>query len=543
LLGSTPQDLVRIAGDTIHVTGAAGDESETPPRSYRARISIGSIDLLPCLLCIVLVALVTALGVAVRSFLGVTIITLLYVTAVLITAAKFGLVPSLLAALTSGLALDFFFLPPLYAFGISNPEDILILLFFLIVAVFTSGLASRLREQMLLARNRSKTTADLYAFSRQLAGIVSLDDLLATTASHVGSMLGSSVVILLGEGEQLAARACHPVEARIDEPELAAIRSAWQHNCPVGRDAFTLPDSAWLSIPVSTARGAVGLLAVTRSPPGSPITSDERRLLNALAELAGVAIERLFLAEEIDQARLARESERLRSALLTSIAHDLRTPVTAVLGALTGLRDDYERFDPDTRNELLDIAQQETERLERFVGGILDMTRLEERALEVRREPVDLGDVVGSALRRAQRSLGRRTVKIDLAADLPMLQLDFVLFEQVLYNLLDNAAKYSPPTSTVFVKGAQCNDAVVMSIIDEGTGVPDDDVERIFDKFYRARTGGVEQRGTGLGLAICRGFVEALGGMITAGNRTDRSGSIFTIRMPVQSGHSTMPAR
>jgi two-component system, OmpR family, sensor histidine kinase KdpD len=541
LRASIPQDLVRIAADIkVHVTGAAGGETETPPTRYRARISIGRIDLLPCLLGIGIVAIVTAVGTAIRPLVELSIITLLYVTAVLITAAAFGLIPSLLTAFISVLAFDFFFLEPLYSLSIASPEDILSLLFFSIVAVTTSGLASRLREQMLLARNRAKTTADLYAFSRKLAGIVTLDDLLATTASQVGSMLGSSVVILLGEGEQLAVGACHPVDARIDEPELAAVRLAWQSNCPVGRDPLTLSDSNWLFIPLATARGAAGVLAVTRSPPGSPITPDEQRLLNALAELAGVAIERLFLAEEIDQARLARESERLRSALLTSIAHDLRTPVTAVLGALSGLRGDYERFDPDTRNELLDIAQQETERLERFVGGILDMTRLEERALEVRREPVDLGDVVGSALRRAQRTLGRRTVKIDLAPNLPMLQLDFVLFEQVLYNLLDNAAKYSPPTSTVCAKGALTNTVVMLSIIDEGTGVPDDDVERIFDKFYRARTGGVEQGGTGLGLAICRGFVEALGGTIAASNRTDRSGSIFTIRMPVESQRTTV---
>jgi len=267
------------------------------------------------------------------------------------------------------------------------------------------------------------------------------------------------------------------------------------------------------------------------------MTPDEQRLLNALAELAGVAIERLFLADEIDQARLARESERLRSALLTSIAHDLRTPVTAVLGALSGLRGDYERFDRETRNELLDIAQGETERLERFVGGLLDITRLEAGALEITREPVDLADVIASAARRAQRILAPRAVKIGLAPDLPMLQLDFVLFEQVLYNLLDNAAKYSPTASTVYVKGTRCNATVVLSIIDEGTGIPDDDLERVFDKFYRARTGGFEQRGTGLGLAICRGFVEALGGTITASNRTDRSGSIFAVKMPVDTRH------
>jgi two-component system sensor histidine kinase KdpD len=473
-------------------------------------------------------------GDAVRPFVELTIITLLYVSAVLITAAAFGLFPSLLAAFISVFALDFFFLQPVYSLSIANSEDIISLLFFSIVAVVTSGLASRLREQMLLARGRAKTTADLYAFSRELAGIVTLDDLLKTTAHQVGSMLGSSIVILIGEGGRLTVRARHPGDIRFDESELAAVRLAWQNNRPEGRGPLTLADSNWAFIPLSTARGTVGALAVRRSLPGPPITSDEQRLLNALAELAGVAIERLFLAEEIDQARLARESERLRSALLTSIAHDLRTPVTAVLGALSGLRSDYERFDSDTRNELLDIVQAETERLEQFVVGILDMTRLEERALEVRREPVDLGDVVGSALRRARRTMGRHTVKIDLAPDLPMLQLDFVLFEQVLYNLFDNVTKYSPPNSTIYVKGDHLDTAVVMSIIDEGTGIPDDDLERIFDKFYRVKTGDFDHGGAGLGLAICGGFVEALGGSIAASNRTDRSGAIFTIKMPTE---------
>ena len=521
LLGSIPQDLVRIAGDiTVHVTGAATNETETWPNRYRGWTSIKGIDLLPCLLSLGLVALVTALGDAVRPFVELTIITLLYVSAVLITAAAFGLFPSLLAAFISVFALDFFFLQPVYSLSIANSEDIISLLFFSIVAVVTSGLASRLREQMLLARGRAKTTADLYAFSRELAGIVTLDDLLKTTAHQVGSMLGSSIVILIGEGGRLTVRARHPGDIRFDESELAAVRLSWQNNRPEGRGPLTLADSNWAFIPLSTARGTVGALAVRRSLPGPPITSDEQRLLNALAELAGVAIERLFLAEEIDQARLARESERLRSALLTSIAHDLRTPVTAVLGALSGLRSDYERFDSDTRNELLDIVQAETERLEQFVVGILDMTRLEERALEVRREPVDLGDVVGSALRRARRTMGRHTVKIDLAPDLPMLQLDFVLFEQVLYNLFDNVTKYSPPNSTIYVKGDHLDTAVVMSIIDEGTGIPDDDLERIFDKFYRVKTGDFDHGGAGLGLAICGGFVEALGGSIAASNRT-----------------------
>jgi two-component system sensor histidine kinase KdpD len=228
----------------------------------------------------------------------------------------------------------------------------------------------------------------------------------------------------------------------------------------------------------------------------------------------------------------------LRSALLASIVHDLKTPVTAVLGALSGLRNDFHRFDVRTRTELFDIAQGEAERLERFVSGLLDMTRIETAALEMNPEIVDLADIVGSALRRARRVLGSRVVEVNLASGLPQLPLDVVLFEQVLYNLLDNSAKYSPDKSLVQITGQRCSAEVVLSIIDEGRGIPDDNLERIFDKFYRAPTDGHAQKGTGLGLTICCGFVEALGGAITARNRADRSGSIFTIRLHIEREHT-----
>ena len=502
------------------------------PLSPRHRAPIETAVAIPFLVSVGGVALATVLGEALRPFVELAVIPLLYVTVVLITAAAFGLIPSLLASFTSVLALDFFFLPPLYSLRIARAEDFLGLLFFSFVAVTTSGLASRLREQILLARNREKTMGDLYAFSRRLTGIATLKELLETTAQQVGSMLHLAVVVLIEDDEKLMQRASHPTNAQLDEQELAAIRSTWRNKRRLGREPFSLPAVNWQFIPLLTARGAVGALAVARSPFGSPITPDEQRLLRTLAELAGLAIERLFLADEIEQARLARESERLRTALLTSIAHDLRGPVTAVLGALTGLRDDYERFDPDTRNELIGIAQTETERLERFVSSVLHMTRLEAGALEIKREPVHLADVVASAVRRARRSLGTRDIRIALDPELPMLQLDFVLIEQVVYNLLDNAAKYSPENSTISVRGLRGDAEVVLQIIDEGAGIPSNDLERIFEKFYRVTDGALEQGGTGLGLAVCRGFIEALGGSITASNRTDRSGAILTLRLP-----------
>lgn len=510
-----------------------GRGDSNAPHSPRHRTPIETAVAVPFLVSVGGVALATALGAALRPFIELAIIPLLYVTAVLITATAFGLIPSLLAAFTSVLALDFFFLQPLYTLRIARPEDVLGLLFFSFVAATTSGLASRLRVQMLLARNREQTMGDLYAFSRRLTGIATLGELLETTAEQVGAMLRVDVVVLIEDDEKLVPRASHPAHVRLGEPELAAIRSAWRNERRLGRDPLSVPAAVnWLLMPLSTARGAVGALAVASSPSGSATTGDDQRLLTTLAELAGLAIERLFLADEIDRARLARESERLRSALLASIAHDLRAPVTAVLGALTGLRDDHERFDPDTRNELIGIAQTETERLERFVSGVLQMTRLEAGGLEIKREPVDLADVVASAIRRARRSLGSRDIRVALEPELPLLKLDFVLIEQAVYNLLDNAAKYSPERSTISVRGVRDDAEVVLQIIDEGAGIPNDNLERIFEKFYRVPDGALEQRGTGLGLAVCRGFVEALGGTITASNRTDRSGAILTVRLP-----------
>jgi two-component system sensor histidine kinase KdpD len=263
------------------------------------------------------------------------------------------------------------------------------------------------------------------------------------------------------------------------------------------------------------------------------LTPDERRLLDALADQTAVALERVRLAEDIDEARLMAETERLRSALLTSISHDLRTPLASILGSITSLRSYGRAYDEGTRDELMATIQDEAERLNRFVGNLLDMTRLESGALEPKRSLIDLADVVGTALQRSAKVLARHHVEIDLPADLPALDLDFVLFEQVMVNLHDNAAKYAPAGSLVMLRARRDGDQVVIEISDEGEGIPPADLERIFDKFYRVHAADRQRAGTGLGLAICRGFVEALGGRIVAANRADRRGGVLTITLPV----------
>jgi two-component system sensor histidine kinase KdpD len=319
----------------------------------------------------------------------------------------------------------------------------------------------------------------------------------------------------------------------LDEADLAAAKWCWQHNRPAGRDSDTLPGTKRLFLPIRTGRGAVGVVGIDNDRPGPLLTPDQRRLLDALSDQAALAIERINLAEDLDRAKIAAETDRLRSALLTSLSHDLRTPLASILGSATSLDSYGARLDERAMKELTGTIRDEAERLNRFIANLLDMTRLESGAIAPRLGPVDLAELIGSALERAGKILAAHRVELDIAADLPMLELDPVLFEQVLFNLFDNAAKYAPTGSLIRIAARRDRDQVRLTVSDEGSGIAPADLEHIFDKFYRVHAQDRQRAGTGLGLAICRGFIEAMGGAIVAGNRTDRKGAVFTIVLPV----------
>lgn len=536
--------LGRKAGNiAVHlVPEQEGDSLPAADATVATAAPARPFDPVPYLVSLGILAIVTALSNAFRAYLDVSEVALAYITLVLLAAARFGLMPALVLSATAMLAFDFFWLPPIYTFYIEDNRDWATLLFLLVVFLITSNLTARITAQMLAARSHARTTAELYSFSRRLSAIANLDVLLHATANQVGAMLRSKIVILMPEAGRLVPRAGHPSQGQLGEADLAAATWAWHNDRPAGHGADMLGGGEWLFLPLRTPGGSVAVLGVARDAPRSLLTPDERRLLDALAGQAAVAIERIALAAEIDETRVLRETERLRSALLTSISHDLRTPLASVIGALASLRRDETLDDPAARKELLDTAQEEAERLNRFVGNLLDITRLEAGVLDIKRDAVDLADVVGSAVRRARKLLGERRVKIDIADDLPMVRLDFVLFEQVLFNLLDNAAKYSPPASTVGIWARRSDHSIALQITDEGQGIPADHLERIFDKFYRLKASDRQRAGTGLGLAICRGFVEAQGGTIKAGNRKERPGAVFTITLPVESDALAAPA-
>lgn len=259
-----------------------------------------------------------------------------------------------------------------------------------------------------------------------------------------------------------------------------------------------------------------------------------------MIDQAALAIERVHLVEDVDRTARAMETERLRSALLTSISHDLKTPLAAVLGSASALRDLAPNLDDAQKTDLLGTIIDEAERLNRFIANLLDMTKLESGAIVPNVSLHDLSEIVGSTLRRAARILARHEVRVDPERDLPMVRVDAVLFEQVLFNLLDNAAKYAPERTTITVESRLEGDSVRLRILDEGEGIPPSDVELIFDRFYRANKGDRVRAGPGLGLAISRGFIEAMNGTIVAGNRSDRKGAVFTIRLPVSTGHQQL---
>lgn len=530
--GSVVRDLVRGAGDIdLHVVMGA---APTTPNGTRRRGRPGfrrRFNPVSYLAAVAFIAIGTMFGISLLPTVGDVGIALMFNTQVLITAVCFGLGPALAAGVACVLSYDFFFTAPLYSLAMDDPRDVAALILFAIVAVITSNLTARTRAQVVLARNRAKTTAELYAFTRRLAGIVEIDELLSAIAAQLQAMLQSAIAIYLVVDGVPKLRAATPGASPDDAAAMAAVQRAGQD---AAMRAGTLQtEGGWAFVPLRTARGTMGVLAIGWGAARGLPTTDEQRLVEALADQAAIAIERILFAAEIEQTRVLREGERLRAALLTSLSHDLRTPLASVLGALTSLRSFEDQYDAATRHELLDTAQEEAERLNRFVGNLLDMTKLEAGAIEIKRDPVDLADVVGSAVRRARAVLGDRRVRIDCPTDLPMLLLDFVLFEQALFNLLDNAAKYAPPGSLVTIVARRRTDDVTLEIADEGPGIPAADVERIFDKFYRVRSGDQQRAGTGLGLVVCRGFIEAQGGRIVAANRRDRAGAVFTVTLPV----------
>lgn len=527
--GSVVDALVRRAVNvSVHVIAEAPSAHDVKAQRLPRFDGGQALSLLPATLY---VALATGIGWLIHQATQVPNISLIYLAAVLIVSLRYGLIPSLYTSLISVLAHNYFFIEPRYTFQVADPSNAMALLFFVVIALAVSQLMARLRKQNRIVAEQARTTAELLNLSRRLAGTRKLEELSEIAVSQLTRLLRVHTVLLVPADGGLRQLGSSTGET-LSEADLAA--AAWSHekNQTAGRGADTLPGARRLFVPLPTASGTVGVIGVHRDSVDFLLAPNERRLLDAVVDLVAISIERIRLAKQIDQTKLLAETEQLRSALLTSISHDLRTPLAGIMGAISSLRAYGGQFDAATREELLASAQDETERMNRFIGNLLDMTRLDAGALKPKIEACDMQDIAASALQRSARALSAHTVVADYAAPLPMLKLDFVLMEQVLVNLLENAAKYAPEGSTVTLAIRQFKYALIVEVLDEGPGIPAAEEQRIFDPFHRLRRGDQQRAGIGLGLAVCRGFVEAMGGRIRAANRKDVQGSVFAVELP-----------
>ncbi|MGQ8630047.1 DUF4118 domain-containing protein [Agrobacterium sp. DKPNP3] len=530
---SLTHDLIDHAGDiSVHVI--SGDKStEKPAQAAKAASPPLHRSLWPYLTSTLFVGLAIVAGIVLDQTLDVRNLALVFLMAVLAAAVRGGLGPAIYASLLGAFSFNFFFLEPRYTLTVRDPESVVALLFYFGVALVASNLTAAVQRQAAAARARARTTEDLYLFSKKLSVTATLDDVLWAAAFQMASMLKVRIILLLPENNTIAVKAGYPPDDTLVDADIAAAQWAWEHNKAAGRGADTLPGAKRLYLPLRTGSGAVGVVGLDDDRVGPLLTPEQQRLFDALADQAALAIERIQLVSDVDRARLAAETDRLRTALLTSISHDLKTPLAAILGSAGTLKDFADDIPPDARGELLSTIIEESERLNRFISNLLDMTRIGSGAMEPNFGLHFVGDMVGTAISRAAKIIVRHEIVLDIPSDLPMLKVDPVLFEQVLFNLIDNAAKYAPENTQIEIRSWRQGKTIFLAVADAGPGIPPADLERVFDSFYRVRKTDHVQAGTGLGLSICKGFIEAMGGSIRAENRSGRAGAQFTVSLPV----------
>lgn len=471
-----------------------------------------------------LVFLVTLLGLAIFARGNITNIGLLFLIPVMVAATRHGLRTGIVTGLVSSLAYNFFFIPPTHTFTIQDPQNIITVMVLLGVAIVGSQLASRVREQALLAQASSTQNSSLAGFARQLTGISTTDQLAQVVCAEIARLLDGNTMILIPEKDSLSIRASCPSGYKLEMLEDAAARWSLDNNKPAGRGSDTLTASEWLFLPVGTAGKAMAVFGLSRSDARAPIRSDQLPLLLSLLDQAGLALERIALEEEMSNLAHVRERDRLRHALLSSVSHDLRTPLTTILGSLKEIR----AMSPEQEQQLL-ATRSEAQRLHRFVANLLDMVRIEAGSLHQSIEPVDLSEAVASALHDLGAALRDSPVRIEIPTDLPFVLVDPQLFHHCLINLIENAAKYGRPGAAVTIAARRDPGGLALSVEDEGPGIPEGQEQRIFETFTRIE-GSDRKGGTGLGLAIVKGFAEAMGLEVRAANRMDGKGASFTIR-------------
>ena len=480
---------------------------------------------------VVLVALITLAGFWIAPIVGGPNLVILYMLAVVLSALRWGRWPALVAAVLSALLFDYFFVTPYRSFAVTDIWYSITLLSLLGVGFIVSALAASAREEARLARKREAYTAAVYALTDSLAAASDLEQMLEAIGQHICDAFHGPVVILLPGPNGLAKRFCSS-EAAFDDNEVSAAAWVSENGQAAGAGTGMFPTAQLHYLPLRTWRGTVGVLGLRPESSTPPLPADQQQLLGAFVNQAALAITRAQLAEEAKRAELLQETDKLQKALLNSISHNLRTPVASVMGALSSVLEDGYLLDASTQRELLETAREEAKRLDRLLRNLLDMTRLEGSAIHIKIELCDVQDVVGAAVAQLGEAAKARRVSVVVAPDLPLIPMDSVLIGQVIVNLLENALKYSGTESPVAVETHVAGDCLQTCVRDGGNGIPEGELERVFEKFYRGASAG-GAKGSGLGLSICKGFIEAHHGRIWI-ERPAQGGTEVKFILPIE---------
>ena len=524
--GSVVDRLVReTPGVAVHVLplDAGAPDATGRPRRVGSRDAAAKPG--AYVWTILMVAGVTAATLALVHVLALGNVALLYLLPVMAAASLFGLRPGLFAGLLSSLAYNYFFLPPTGTLTISKPENVISVVVLLGVAAATSQLTARVRAQADLAASSARSNAVLAGFLRQLTALGDRDAVAGAICGEIARLLHLRVVLLAPGPAGLAVEAASGEPPDLGVMDLAAAQWARDNGKPAGRGSDTLTASDWLFQPLTAGDRVLAVLGLAREDAGEAVRSDQYGLLMSLVDQAALTLERLRLEDETRDLGAVRERDRLRAALLSSVGHDLRTPLTSVLAAAGELA---QRGD----DPLVAVIEREAVRLSRFVENLLDMTRVEAGAMPLAIEPVDLTDAVAAAVHDARRSLEGHEVMVDVPPDLPLVRADPQLLHHCLLNLLDNAGRYGDPGTAVAVRAVREADGVTLNVIDHGPGLPAGQEQAVFETFRRLSGSDRAPGGTGLGLAIVKGFADAMGMTVTAATRADAAGACFSLRFP-----------
>ena len=469
---------------------------------------------------LVLVGIATLIGRLINQLFTPATIMALYVLAVGITAYLGGLGPSIMVSLVGVLAFDFFFVRPYFSFNVSDTQYIFTFLVLLLVGIIISYLTARVRRQTEAAKNRERETYALFALGRDLAVSNDLESYLQVIINRARETFGRHIIVFLPDPEKKNTLKTYmgTQDIPVDENERAAAFWSFEHQKVVGAGTDTLPNSKARFIPLVTARGKVGVLEILITGDKDKLTIGQERLMEAYANLAAVAIESILLNEEAHNAQILRDTEKLQTALLNSVSHDLRTPLVSIIGVLSSLQEGGIQLDDAAKVKLIKVAWEEAERLNHLITNLLDVSRVEAGAIRILKQASDVQDLVGTALEQLGNRAVSRPIEVDIPGNLPFVAVDFGLIVQTLVNIIDNALKYSPAASAIEINARNIGNDVQIEVADRGFGIPPGDLLQVFDKFYRIDHPG-SVAGTGLGLSICKGIVEAHGGHIVAENR------------------------